>query len=93
MVAALLRACSPKATAGELINVCSGKAYTLKGALAKMAEIAGYETEVFVNPAFVWADEVKRGQGNAGKLRGAIGEFEVIPLWETMRWIFLERSS
>ena len=53
-----------------------------------MAKIAGYEIEVHVNPAFVRANEVNRLQGDAGKLRQAIGGFEMIPLVETLRWMY-----
>jgi GDP-6-deoxy-D-talose 4-dehydrogenase len=53
-----------------------------------MAEIAGYEIEVRVNPAFVRANEVKRLQGDCGKILGAVGELEQIPLRETLRWMY-----
>ncbi|WP_028317026.1 GDP-mannose 4,6-dehydratase [Desulfobulbus elongatus] len=81
---ALLR----QAPAGEVFNVCSGQVYSLKQLLATMAEIAGYEIEVRVNPAFVRANEVKRLLGNDGKLRRTIGEFPAIPLRETLRWMY-----
>jgi nucleoside-diphosphate-sugar epimerase len=77
-----------RARAGETFNVCSGTAWSLKDALAMMAEIAGYEIEVRVNPAFVRANEVKRLQGNVGKLRAALGDFETIPLRDTLRWMY-----
>ncbi|ADW16711.1 NAD-dependent epimerase/dehydratase [Desulfobulbus propionicus DSM 2032] len=74
--------------AGEMFNVCSGQVYALKEVLAMMAEIAGYEIEVRVNPAFVRANEVKRLQGDAGKLRRTIGDIRTIPLRETLRWMY-----
>ena len=77
-----------KSPAGEVFNVCSGQVYSLKEVLAMMAKIAGYEIEVHVNPAFVRANEVNRLQGDAGKLRQAIGGFEMIPLVETLRWMY-----
>jgi nucleoside-diphosphate-sugar epimerase len=77
-----------KAPAGEVFNVCSGEAHSLKDALAMMAEIAGYEIEVRVNPAFVRANDVKRLQGDAGKLRRVIGEFGTIPLRQTLQWMY-----
>ena len=78
-----------KAPAGEVFNVCSGKVYSLKEVLAMVADIAGYEIEVRVNPAFVRINEVKRLQGDAGKLRQAIGDFQTIPLQETLRWMYV----
>ena len=87
MVARAYAALLAKAPAGEVFNVCSGAAYSLKEVLAMMAEIAGYEIEVRVNPAFVRADEVKRLQGDAGKLRRVIGDAGAIPLRDTLRWM------
>lgn len=74
--------------AGEVFNVCSGNACSLKDVLATMAEIAGYEIEVRVNPAFVRANDVKRLQGNPAKLNRAIGSLGTYPLMETLRWMY-----
>jgi nucleoside-diphosphate-sugar epimerase len=88
MVARAYAALLAKAPAGEVFNVCSGEAHSLKDALAMMAEIVGYEIEVRVNPAFVRANDVKRLQGGAGKLQGVVGSLERIPLRETLRWMY-----
>jgi nucleoside-diphosphate-sugar epimerase len=88
IVARAYAALLAKAPAGEVFNVCSGKAHSLKDVLAVMGEIAGYEIEVRVNPAFVRANEVKRLQGDAAKLRSAIGTISEIPLTETLCWMF-----
>jgi nucleoside-diphosphate-sugar epimerase len=87
-VAAAYTALLQKSPAGEVFNVCSGQVYSLKEVLAMMAEIAGYEIEVHINPAFVRANEVKRLQGDSGKLRQAIGDFKAISLRETLRWMY-----
>ena len=62
------------APAGEVFNVCSGAVFSLKEVLAMIAEIAGYEIEVRVNPAFVRNNEVKRLEGSNRKLLAAVGE-------------------
>ena len=87
-IARIYSALLQKAPAGDVFNVCSGKVYSLKEVLAMVADIAGYEIEVRVNPAFVRINEVKRLQGDAGKLRQAIGDFQAIPLQETLRWMY-----
>lgn len=87
-IAGIYAALLQKSPAGEVFNVCSGQVCSLKEVLAMMAEIAGYAIEVRVNPAFVRASEVKRLQGDAGKLRQVIGDFENIPLQETLRWMY-----
>lgn len=77
-----------KVPVGEIFNVCSGNACSLKNVLAMMAEIAGYEIEVKVNPAFVRANDVKRLQGNPAKLNQAVGSLGTYPLMETLRWMY-----
>jgi nucleoside-diphosphate-sugar epimerase len=76
------------APAGEVFNVCSGSAHALTDVLRMMADIAGYEIEVAVNPAFVRANEVKRLVGSNAKLARAIGPVPAIPLPETLRWMY-----
>jgi GDP-6-deoxy-D-talose 4-dehydrogenase len=88
MVTKAYAALLTKAPAGEVFNVCSGEAHSLKDALAMMAEIAGYEIEVRVNSALVRANDVKRLQGDAEKLRRAIGESGTISLLETLQWMY-----
>ena len=77
-----------RAPAGEILNVCSGVAVSLKDVLAIIGKIAGYEIEVRVNPAFVRTNDVKRLQGDAGKLRRVLGTLESIPLIQTLRWMY-----
>ena len=77
-----------KAPAGELFNVCSGTAWALKDVLAMMAQIAGYDIVVRINPAFVRANEVKRLQGDVRKLERCVGKLDTIPLMETLRWMY-----
>ncbi len=88
MVARAYVALLAKGTPGEIFNVCSGKAHSLKEVLAMMAEIAGYEIKVHVNPTFVRANDVKRLQGNAGKLMQVIGNWGEIPLRDTLHWMY-----
>lgn len=82
--AALLHKPAP----GEVFNICSGQAYSLREVLALMAQIAGYEIEVRVNPAFVRAQEVQRLQGDARKLWQHIGPLPTIALRDTLEWMY-----
>lgn len=87
VVDAYVRLLSRTAT-GEVLNVCSGEATSLKSVIAMMEEIAGYRMEVRINPEFVRSNEVKRLRGSNHRLRSVVGEFERIPLEETLRWMF-----
>ena len=90
MVARAYRLLLEHPAPGAVFNVCSGQAYSLTEVLAMMAQIAGYEIGVRVNPAFVRANEVKRLQGDDGRLRRLVGALERIPLSDTLRWMYSE---
>jgi GDP-6-deoxy-D-talose 4-dehydrogenase len=76
------------AARGGTFNVCSGQACSLTEVLAMMAQIAGYEIGVRVNPAFVRANEVRRLRGDDGRLRRLVGALEPVPLKDTLRWMY-----
>lgn len=71
-----------------VFNVCSGHAYSLGNIISLMQDIAGYEIEVKINPAFVRANEVRRLQGSCRKLVDAVGPLEEIPLRDTLDWMY-----
>lgn len=73
---------------GAVLNVCSGRAHSLRQVLAMMEAIAGYRIEARVNPAFVRANEVKRLQGDGARLRQLVGALEPIPFEDTLRWMY-----
>ncbi len=73
--------------AGQTVNVCSGRPYSLRNILAMMEDICGYQIEVQVNPAFVRQSEVKTLVGSPDRLRALVGEIDVIPLEQTLRWM------
>lgn len=75
------------APAGQIFNICSGKAYTLRQVIGMVEEIAEYAIKVKVNPAFVRANEIHKLMGNPEKLLGCIGEIPMIPLRDTLEWM------
>jgi nucleoside-diphosphate-sugar epimerase len=93
VVAAAYARLLDKGVPGEVYNVCSGRAYSIKDVLALLAELAGYSIEVDINPAFVRANEVKKLVGSNRKLAAAIGELELIPLADTLEWMFRAKTS
>lgn len=87
MVARAYRGLLEHDCAGEVVNICSGRPYSLRNIIGMMQDIAGYEIDVRVNPAFVRQSEVKTLVGSIEKLHSLIGNFEPIPLEETLRWM------
>lgn len=73
--------------AGQTVNVCSGRAWSLRAIIACIEEIAGYRIEVRVNPAFVRASEVRTLIGSPARLERLVGPRETIPLEHTLRWM------
>lgn len=74
--------------AGQVFNVCSGRAYTLQDVLELMERIAGYPIEVRVNPAFIRANDVKTLRGSQDRLSRVIGAVQVPDLESTLRWMY-----
>lgn len=73
---------------GQVINLCSGQAHTLTEVIHMMEAMAGYKIDVRVNPAFVRANEVRRLTGDNRRLATLIGPLEIIPLQQTLQWMY-----
>jgi nucleoside-diphosphate-sugar epimerase len=73
---------------GATLNVCSGRAYTLRDVLDMTEKVSGRHLDVRVNPAFVRANEVKVLLGSRQRLESVLGYSRpLIPLVETLRWM------
>jgi len=88
VVANAYRRIAEHSLSGVTLNMCSGIGFTLSEILAMMAEIAGYEIEVRVNPEFVRDNEVKRLLGSRRRLEELIGPLNDIPLRSTLQWMY-----
>lgn len=69
---------------GETLNLCTGRGVTLLSVIDRMNEIAGYEIEVTVNPAFVRPNEIKRLVGSVDHLTSLIGTIKPRPIRDTL---------
>ncbi len=69
-------------------NVCSGHSTSLQSVITMMEEMAGYQIDVRVNPAFVRSNDVLTLTGSRAKLDQAIGPVEQVPLIDTLRWMY-----
>ena len=72
---------------GETVNVCSGRLHSLREVISMAEEITGRQIEVRVNPAFVRANEVRTLCGDPSRLQSLIGDWQMPPLTETLRWM------
>jgi GDP-6-deoxy-D-talose 4-dehydrogenase len=93
MVAQSYRGLLERDCAGETVNICSGRPYSLRAILHTMQAIAGYDIDVRVNPAFVRQSEVKTLVGSPEKLRALVENLQVIPLEETLHWMYSSGSN
>ncbi|WP_321795357.1 GDP-mannose 4,6-dehydratase [Caballeronia sp. J97] len=81
------------APAGETFNICSGHSHSLGQMLQMLAEIAGYEIDVFVDPKFMRRNEIARLVGSNRKLRQVIGTVPYTPIVETLAWMYEDMSA
>ena len=81
------------AAIGQTVNICSGRSCSLKEVLNTMAEIAGYEIEVRVNPLFVRSNDVKKLFGSNKKLRKIASELPDIDLKDTLSWMYHSEAT
>ncbi len=81
------------APAGQTFNICSGKAYTLREIIGMVEQLAAYQIDVRVNPAFVRANEVYKLMGDPGKLQRCIGVLPEISLSDTLAWMLASDNS
>jgi nucleoside-diphosphate-sugar epimerase len=79
--------------ASEIINFCSGKTITLSNIITRMNEIAGYEIDVQVNPAFVRRNEIKTLCGDPCNMQKLLGKDEAIPFMETLQAMYTAGKS
>lgn len=58
--------------AGEIYNVCSGEAKSLKEVVDTLSRITNHQIEIKVNPDFIRANEVRRMCGDPSKLQALL---------------------
>ncbi len=76
----------------EIVNLCSSKAIKLLDVIDMMNEIAGYEIEVRVNPAFVRENEIPVLKGSDEKLSVLIGKVQMDDFKMTLEQMYNVQS-
>jgi len=76
-----------------VVNLATNRGIKLLDVIGMMQEIAGYEIEIKVNPAFVRKDEIKKLTGSSQKLFELIGKVEPRSFELTLKDMFQELPS
>lgn len=76
----------------EVINLCSGRPYSLRWIIATCEEITGRSLKVTVNPAFIRADELKKLVGSDAHATALLGSREKTSFVDTLRWMLNEAA-
>lgn len=71
----------------DIVNICSGKSYSLQWIIDRCTEISGHTLKVETNPAFTRADEVKTLTGSPIKLDALVGNAVRHDFSTTLRWM------
>jgi nucleoside-diphosphate-sugar epimerase len=71
----------------DVVNVCAGRAYSLRYAIEALQAITGHAPDVRVNPAFVRLNDPKVIRGSTEKLERLIGARHIRDLNATLRWM------
>ncbi len=79
-----------KPAPGEVFNICSGRATSLKSVMDKLALLTGHNILVNNSAGLSRAGEVNSLRGDASKLWAHIGKPKPISLDETLAWMLAE---
>lgn len=75
-------------SSGLVCNICSGKTVSLQQVISYMNDIAGYQIDVKVNPAFVRPNEIKVLSGDASRLNSVVNYQYQYLLDDTLTWMY-----
>jgi GDP-6-deoxy-D-talose 4-dehydrogenase len=77
---------------GEIYNIASGRAVSLRTIISALEGITQHEITVKVNPAFVRVNEIATLSGSPKKIEALLGPLSHPSLEDTLRWM-LEKSG
>lgn len=75
------------AAIGQVFNICSGEAHSLRDVISMIKEISAHEFDVTVNPAFVRENEVKMLWGDRRKITNMTNWTPAYNLRDTLEWM------
>lgn len=72
---------------GEVFNICTGRATSLRQVLESCEALTGRRIAVRVNPALVRTNEVRVLIGRPDKIQACVGQAQDYTLEDTLRWM------
>jgi GDP-6-deoxy-D-talose 4-dehydrogenase len=72
---------------GQVVNISSGEAHSLREVLGLCRDITGHDVQIEVNPAFVRKNEVRSLCGDNTRLRALVPGWQTPSLRETLEWM------
>ena len=72
---------------GQVFNICSGEAQSLRDVIEMVKDISGHDFDVTVNPAFVRQNEVKMLWGDRARIEALSGQSPQYALRDTLAWM------
>lgn len=75
------------AAVGQVFNICSGEAQSLRTVIDLIKQLSAHDFEVRVNPAFVRSNEVETLWGDRSKIGTIMGHTPRYTLRDTLEWM------
>jgi len=82
-----------KGVEGQTLNVCAGRAYSLRDVLKMAENLTRHALEIRVNPAFVRPNEVPKLLGSRQKLQQYVDLSPQFTLEQTLSWMLSGAST
>ena len=86
-VAMVYRRLIEKAPINDIVNICSGKVYSLKEIIEITSLITQHKLNIKVNNNFIRTNEIKKLAGDPDKLKSIIGANNFFEINETIHWM------
>lgn len=78
---------------GEIVNICTGTATSLREVIQIAENITNHKINIVVNPTYVRQNEVKILCGDSGKLAKLIGVHTTYSLHDTLQWMLQSKND
>ncbi len=78
---------------GITVNICSGRAVSVRAIIEMLTAISGHRMRIEVDPALVRANDILELRGSDARLRAVIGDLPHIELRRTLEWMYAARCG